>query len=87
MSQRLKKHIAYLQLLLITHRSQQKALLNTINLEQLKAISEIALNILHGVIPLTASQKKVLSRYRNIIRLIGQKTGSQKRKKSLAKKY
>lgn len=82
MSQRIRKNITFLKLLLSTHRSQKKALLNTISSEQLKAIGEIALNILHGVIPLTAYQKKVLSRYKDAIRLIGHKSKSQKRKKT-----
>lgn len=82
MSQRIKKNISFLQLLLNTHKSQKKALLDTISTEQLKTIGEIALNILHGVLPLSANQKKALSRYRNAIRLIGQKGASQRRKKS-----
>ena len=83
MSQRIRKYITYLQLLHNTHRSQQKALLNTITLEQLKAISEIALNILHGVIPLKALQKKALTPYRKFIRMIGQKKGSLIKKKTI----
>lgn len=82
MSQRIKKNKTYLQLLIGTHKAQQKALLSTISLEQLKAISEIALNILHGTLPLTASLKKVLTRHRNIIRLLGGKKTSQKKKKN-----
>lgn len=81
MSQRVKKNKTYLQLLIGTHQAQQKALLSTISLEQLKAISEIALNILHGALPLTVSQKKVLNRHRNIIRLLGGKKTGQRRKK------
>ena len=81
MKQRIKKNIAYLQLLRSTHRIQQKALLNTISPEQLKAIGEIALNILHGIIPLTPSQKKALTFYKKTLRVIGKKTGGRNRKK------
>lgn len=81
MSQRIRKNSIYLQLLLKTHKSQQKALLNSISPDQLKAISEIALNILHGGLPLSSSQKKRLTPYRKAIRLIGHKKSSQKSKK------
>ena len=83
MSQRIRKNITFLQLLLSTHRPQKKALLNTISTDQVKAIGEIALNILHGVIPLTAKQKKLLSRYKDTIRVIGHKKKSQRRKKTV----
>lgn len=81
MSQRLKKNKTYLRLLLEAHKAQQKALLRTINVEQLKTIGEIALNILGGVVPLTPSQKKALTRYRNIVRLLADKKTSQRKKK------
>lgn len=83
MSQRIKKNIIYLQLLLNTHRSQQKALLNSISVDQFSSISEIALNILEGVVPISSTQKKALSRHKKFIRLIGQEKGSYSRKKSL----
>ena len=83
MSQRIRKNISYLQLLLSTHRSQQRALLNTISPEQLNTLGEIALNILHGVIPLTKIQKKALTRYRNAVRVIGHKNRSQRSKKAV----
>lgn len=82
MSQRIRKNIHFLLLLRDTHKAQQRVLLRTISSEQLKAIGEIALNILEGVIPLRPSQKGVLSRYKNAIRLIGQKSVSDKRKKA-----
>lgn len=81
MSRTIKQNISYLRLLPNTRRSQRKALVKTVTLEQLRAIGEIALNILHGVIPLSSSQKKGLSRYRSVIRLIGQKNVSRRRKK------
>jgi len=87
MSQRIRRNINFLQLLLSTHRAQKKALLNTINSEQLKAIGEIALNILHGIIPLTSPQKKVLSRYRDAIRSIAHKQHSLKREKTTLVKH
>lgn len=81
MSQRVKKNKSYLKLLIDTHTAQQKALLRTISTEQLKAISEIALNTLHGTLTLTASQKRTLSPYKKIIRLLGEKKANQRRKK------
>jgi hypothetical protein len=82
MSQRVRKNTEYLRLLTYTHRAQQIALVKSISSEQLKTICEIALNILEGIIPLKPSQKSVLSRYKNFIRLIGQKKGSQSSKKA-----
>lgn len=83
MSQRVRKNSVYLQLLLRTHKSQQKALLNTISPDQLKAIGEIALNILHGGLHLSPSQLKGLTPYKKVIRLIGHKKSSQKSKKRI----
>ena len=56
-----------------TSRSQIKALIPKLSRNQLNFISEIAFNILKGVIPLTENDKETLRHFVRQIRAIGQK--------------
>ena len=47
-----------------------KKILKNANRDLIKAISEIALNMLNGVVPLTLDQKKQMHRHKNSMRLI-----------------
>jgi hypothetical protein len=65
---------------------QRKALLNTIDKGQLKALVEITHNLLAGVIPLKPSHKKALQHHKKFIRLLGDpKVGFEKKKRVLQK--
>lgn len=47
-----------------------KKILKNANRDLIKAISEIALNMLNGVVPLTSGKKKQMHRHKNSMRLI-----------------
>lgn len=47
-----------------------KKILKNANRDLIKAISEIALNMLNGVVPLTLDKKKQMHRHKNSMRLI-----------------
>ena len=58
-----------------------KKILKNANRDLIKAISEIALNMLNGVVPLTSAQKEKMHRHRNSMRQItGQLKLGAKRK-------
>ena len=50
-----------------------KHLLRYATHDQLKTLSEIALNILEGNVPLSERQKKKLAPYKNVVRLLARK--------------
>lgn len=61
MSSRIRDNLAFLRLLLTTHVSQQKALLDSISESQANLISELLFNLLF-VLPLNDKQQKALRR-------------------------
>ena len=54
MSRLLEGQVHFLQLLRTTKKDQRKALINTIDKSQLKALSEIVHNVIKGTIDLSA---------------------------------
>jgi hypothetical protein len=62
---------------------QRKALLDTITQDQLKALTEIAVNILRGVLTITPFYYTKLKKDRKLIRIIGDTSVSLKRKREL----
>ena len=50
-----------------------KKIIESANRDVIKAISEISINTLNGVLKLTPSQRLKLKRYKNVMRKIGQK--------------
>ena len=84
MSQLVKKHWSYFQLLMnTTSKTQRKHLLDTITNDQLKALVEIVVNFLQLVIPISPGPKKALKRHRNLLRRVGDPTISPRDKKVL----
>jgi len=81
MSQRLKDHISVLKRLVKGNNKKRKKILQDADPELLKCISEIALNTINSNVPLTDSQYKKLSRYKNILRELASKNVSLKKKK------
>ena len=83
MSKLLKKHLSFFQLFLSTSsKLQRKVLVDTITNDQLRALTEITVNVLQGVLPITSIHKPKLIKYRKLVRLIGDTSVSLKTKKS-----
>ena len=61
----------------------KKAIIKHASPELLKAISEIVLNMLKGIIPLSPQQKQRLSRYKNVFRALAKKGLSAVKKRKL----
>ncbi len=84
MSKLVKKHVAFFQLLsTTTSRIQRRILLDTITKEQLRALVEIVVNLLRGVLPITPSRKADLGKHKNLLRTIGDKSVSLRKKRRL----
>ena len=64
----------FLLLLVQTTSAQRRALLQTITRQQLRAISQIAHNIVKFKIQLTTVEKKTLKRERRLLHLLGDRT-------------
>lgn len=85
MSGTIRDQLNFLILLESAHTSQQQkqALLQTINRYQLKALSEIAHNILAGNTPLSTVQTAKLRRHRRALRVLGSKRAGYNQKKEV----
>ena len=85
MSELIQAEIYYLLTLWSPHnsRSQKQALIDTIDKQQLHALSEIALNILQGNVDLHIQYKARLKRHVNTIRILASKTACIKDKKDV----
>ena len=82
MSKLVKRHSSFFQLLLTTtSKLQRKALVDTIANDQLRALTEITVNLLQGVLSLLPAQKTKLRKYKTLIRLLGDTSVSLKKKK------
>ena len=78
-----KKHADILKVLLKANRKQRKAILQVADRDWIDAICECALNLLAGNVPLSTSQKKKITPYKNHLRLLSEPTTSLKRKRKL----
>jgi hypothetical protein len=82
MSRLVRKHSPFFKLLLTTtSKLQRKVLLDSITNDQLRALTEVTVNLLQGVLPVTPDHRQKLKKYRRLIRLIGDKKVSLKTKK------
>ncbi len=75
----------FLNLFISTSRDQRTQLLNTISRKQLKALTEIAHNVLRSVITLTHAQRTKLKRRQGTIRVLGDPSIGYKSKKNALK--
>ena len=66
---------------------QTKALLSTATKEQIKAITEIFHNIVHGNLKLSKSVKRIISRHRRTIHSLAKDRISLEKRKRLFKKH
>lgn len=74
----------FLLLFVQTTPAQRRALLQTITRHQLRAISQIAHNVIRFKIQLTPDQKKMLKRERRLLHLLGDRAlGFQHKKKAV----
>jgi hypothetical protein len=73
MSARLKRNINFLKILQKASPKQRKAIIATGSQDLILCISEIVDNVLKGNVKLSPKQKKQLSRYKAILRQLGNK--------------
>ena len=83
MSSLVKRALPLLKLLVNSNSKLKKAVINYATSDVVKAISEIVLNMLKGVIRLTSRQKQRLSRYKKEFRSLGKKSVSVIKKRKL----
>ena len=82
MSEVVRKNLYFIQLLTKSPSVKQlRGLLQNITDEQLKALSEIAVNVLYGTIPLTKKTKEKLKPYKSFLTLLSDKKKSLKQKR------
>ena len=83
MSAVVKRALSLLKTLAEAKPKFKKAIIKNASPELLKAISEIVLNMLKGIIPLSPQQKQRLSRYKKEFRTLAKKGISAVKKRKL----
>lgn len=78
MSRLLEDQVHFLELFRTTNKLQRKGPLETIDKPQLKALSEIAHNIIKGSVTLNPNDKKKLKKYKKILSILGKKTSTRR---------
>ena len=86
MSLCVKRNVALLRLLHQSKPSLVKAILKNAPSDLVRALCECSLNVLKGNIKLSATQKKRLRRYKNILRTLAAKKASTKTRKQMLQK-
>lgn len=82
MSKLVKENLYFMNMIAKTPSKRQvQQLLDTITKGQLLSLTEVALNLLEGNIPLSKQHKKRLAKYKHFIRQLGAKDVSLKRKR------
>lgn len=81
MSKKIRDNANFLLLLEKADFKQRKALLDSINPQQLLAVCELILNILKGVIPVSDYTKRRLKNYVKVLRTLVQKNTVSRQKK------
>ena len=79
----MQKHLDFLNLLSKTHPIQQRALLETAEPDQVRAICECIYNIMHGNIPIPQGIKEELIPKKQVLRDLADTKVPYKRKKNL----
>ena len=80
MSRLLEQQNHFLELLSTTRRLQRQALLRTIAKSQLKALSEIAHNVIKGSVILSPSDKNRPKKYKRMLSVLGRKSTKRRDK-------
>jgi len=81
MSRRLRDNADFLRVLAKANPKLRRAILECCHNELIKAICEVTLNVLSGVVPLNAQQKGKLKRHKKILRALADRKVSTKKKK------
>jgi hypothetical protein len=79
MSATIREAKHFINLLVSGSNLQRKSLLKIATRQQIRAVKEIFVNILHGNIVLSESQKSTLQKYKNILRDLTQKHLSKRK--------
>ena len=82
-SRRIGRQTPFLKLLYSCSSIQRKSLIQYVTNEQLAALSQIALNILRGNIPITRAYKKKLKQYKEVILSLASRRVSRSRQKEI----
>lgn len=85
MSALIRRNLPFIRLLISTNTKQQKALFNTITREQVKSIIEITYNIINLGIRVSPADRTKLIRHVTLLKDIGIKKQSIKKKTVLIK--
>ena len=83
----LKSQLNFLRLLMSTSSTQQKAMIQTISLAQMRALVQIVYNVLVGNRRLSDANKKKLNVYKTVIRRFVDRELSFKKRKEILLKY
>lgn len=78
-----QKHLSMLKFLQTANLKQQKFVIKHLSDIQLKIVSELALNLLQGTIPLTDEEKRFLKKYAKLLRKLANKDVPKKKKLSI----
>ena len=81
MSHRLRQNIDFLSVLAKCNKKQRTALLEHCDKELILTLSEIAVNVLKGVVKLTPSQKAKLNRFKKHLRTLAERQVAIKHKR------
>ena len=87
MSTRVNKHKSFLKLLQTAEENQQKALLKTANISQIRILSEIVLNLLFGNLPISTKTKSSLQQHKDKLRKLADRNSSNQSLKKLWNRF
>ena len=85
MSRNVKKNKNFLKLILTTERKQALALLDTISLEQVKLLTEIAINLLN--LPFPKKLKEIVKKRKRVLQLLSNIKLKTSRKKNIISRH
>ena len=83
MSFRMRKNAQLLRLLTKAKPEQKKAILKTLSNDQVKAVCQCVLNILHGTIGVTKKVRNRLEKHKTCLRKLGDKKVSVNHKRKI----
>lgn len=81
MSERVRRNLDFLTVLTKCNKKQRKSLLEHCDKDLLLTLSEIAINVLKGIVKLSPAQKARLRRFRKQLRTLANRQVSLKHKK------
>ncbi len=84
MTELVRKQRHFVNLLEETEPKQRKILLETITRKQMRAVSQIAHNVIKSVVVLTSSEKEKLKKRRRFIHVLGnRKIGYERKRRAI----